>query len=189
MVQPNERAIASPRRGPRTVSACAAFANLHVDGVRCGEEFRWADPRAQWRKGLRDGDAGPDKDTEIEFPSYGRTPSPERKCCINMLTDLGPRARKQIRHVRQCLPAIERCHTGSRRVPAPCCRIPSSPMRFCLILFRESHIEPDPIVGHDISPRIDGLLAHDASRHRHFGLRASWLRFTLASVAFMEKFN
>jgi hypothetical protein len=25
--------------------------NLHVDGVRCGEEFCWADPRAQWRKG------------------------------------------------------------------------------------------------------------------------------------------
>jgi hypothetical protein len=38
--------------------------------------------------GLRDGDAGPDKDAEIEFPSYGRTPSPERECCINMLTDL-----------------------------------------------------------------------------------------------------
>jgi hypothetical protein len=68
---------------------------------------------------LRDGDAGPYKDAEIEFSSYGRT----------------------------------------------------------------------PIVGHDISPRVDGLLGHDASRHRHFGFHASWLRFTLASFAFMEKFN
>src|SRR5580693_2105747 len=67
-------------------------------------------------------------------------------------TEVAVFTRKQIRHVRQCLPAIERCHTGSRRVPAPCCRVPSSPLRFCLVLFRESHIEPDPVVGHDISP-------------------------------------
>ena len=72
-------------------------------------------------------------------------------------TEVAVFARKQIRHVRQCLP-----------------RKPHRARAY----YRPRHLSS-----------CRRLLAHDASRHRYSGLRASWLRFTLASVAFMEKFN
>ena len=68
---------------------------------------------------------------------------------------------------------VQRCHARSRRIPAPCCRVPPSPLRFCLILLRESDIKPDPVVGHCVSPYTAAPSSHDASRCRHFSLYAS----------------
>jgi hypothetical protein len=46
--------------------------------------------------GCSEGDLGIEEDAEIEFPSYGRTPSPECKRCIDVLVDL----------VRRCLTTL-----------------------------------------------------------------------------------
>ena len=79
--------MALPFRRVRTrIDQCTAIANGVVDGSSMAKSFADQLRALGGGRGLRDFDAGFEKDAEVEFPSYGRASFPERIGRVDMLS-------------------------------------------------------------------------------------------------------